>query len=163
MGKEVLRKNSSQLQVFVNRKDELAQLTDVLNTVIETESPKTISVSGTSGIGKTSFVNHFLNSCRGSSDIVIMYVSGYAVQTSPLLPFVKMIENFKQEYKDISRLVLSSITNIIRFFPEVSRGLDLIEDTAKLWSKTGTNDKFSISNANVIHSNYISTINTDYS
>ena len=159
LGKEVLGGNRQQLQAFVNRKDELLQLTDALKAVIENESPKTVFISGTTGIGKTSLVNYFLNSHRNPSNTIIMHASGYAEQVSPLLPFVEMVVKFKQEYKDISRLVVNYIANILRCFPEVGRYVDLIEDTAKIGSQIGAGDKFSLNNSYIVYSNYVSTIN----
>ena len=162
MGKEKgekVQRNSQQQQIFVNRKEEIAKLADALNSVTESESPKTVFISGTSGIGKTWFVNHFLNSQRNSSDIVVMHASGYAEQSSPLFPFVEMIVKFGQEYRDMSKLVVNYISNILRFFPEIGRYIDLIEGMSKTKSEIGANDKFSLTDAYIVYSNYISTIN----
>ncbi|MCA9138066.1 MAG: protein kinase [Planctomycetales bacterium] len=117
---------------LIGRESQLRNLNSVIETVIHDGKPQVVFVSGRSGEGKTSLVEHFLNQLRRNGNVLVLSGRCYDRESVPYKAVDSVVDALVSFLRSrggdaIHRWIPDDIHLLARLFPTIRR-VSAIED-----------------------------------
>ncbi len=118
--------SSTSGHILVGRESQLKALRDANQSLLETSQMLTVFVSGRSGEGKTSLVEHYLESLREQETVTVMSGRCYDRESVPFKALDSLIDTLAsflmtQSGEELALLIPRDIAMLARVFPVLQR------------------------------------------